>query len=237
MYEYFQYFFKDGWLPWRVVLIAYFSLFLIIPLYGHPNSTNPETNSALVSLTQNVVLVLSLVAVAETNRRVDPKLRRSGRWVLLLVAVPMILISLSSFSTLAFGSVPRWILRAMSSLALIVPLLIVIAVLVESIIRTRYGARIPRLPLLLAFVSIFLIMYTFATFYFINGLLEGPGGIPADFADALYTSGLALTTMGFTTIEPIGVGRLLAVFESVSGSFILSLLTAIFIQMVKRPRE
>jgi cytochrome bd-type quinol oxidase subunit 2 len=176
MYECFQYFFRDGWPPWRVVLIASFSLFLVIPLYGHPNSLNPEINSILVALIQNPVLLLSLVAVAETNRRIDPKLRRSGQWVLLLVAVPLTLISLSSFSTLAFGSVPRWILRAMSSLALVVPLLIVIAVLVESIVRTRYGARIPRLPLLLAFASIFLIMYTFATFCHINDLLEGPGG-------------------------------------------------------------
>jgi hypothetical protein len=53
-----------------------------------------------------------------------------------------------------------------------------------------------------------------------------------DFDDALYTSGSALTT-----IEPLGMGKPLAVFESVSGYFIPSLLTAIFIQIVKRPRE
>jgi hypothetical protein len=159
----------------------------------------------------------------------------AGRVALLMMATPMIVIMASALLPLVFGTVPSWMLRVMTSLAMVVPLSLVVVVQVESVVEK--GAEGPdRLPFLLAMILVGLIIYTFATFFYINGLIEKTNGGVLSFADALYQSGLAFTTLGFPEVLPIGAGKALIVFEAISGYIILSLLTAIFLQYVLRPR-
>ncbi|MCX6650955.1 MAG: ion channel [Methanomassiliicoccales archaeon] len=96
------------------------------------------------------------------------------------------------------------------------------------------------------FLTIVLIIYTFATVYYVNGLLEkaDPAGdflstsvINVSFEDSMYYSGLIFTTLGSSEIIPIGIGQGVTLFESVTGYLVLGFLTAIFIQAIITGRE
>jgi hypothetical protein len=235
---YFRRFFSDAPRPWRVVIIAYFVIFLFTPLYGLPTEGgNEPASSGLLAFSIIVVLVLSLIAVILFNLSVSQRgLRRAGRVALFMMATPLIVIVVSALLALVLGTVPAWVLRAMTSVAMVVPLSLVVVVQVESVVERGSRAN-TRLPFLLAMVSVFLIIYTFATFYYLNGLIMKTTGGALSFADALYESGLAFTTLGLSEALPIGFGKALIVFESISGFLVLSLLTAIFLQYIMRPRE
>ncbi len=86
-----------------------------------------------------------------------------------------------------------------------------------------------------------MIMYTFATVYYVNGLLTwaptstGGSGLvqmSVSFEDAMYYSGLIFTTLGSSEIVPVGFGKSVTVFESISGYIVLGFLTAVFIQAI-----
>jgi hypothetical protein len=57
------------------------------------------------------------------------------------------------------------------------------------------------------------------------------------FVDSLYVSGLSFTTLGYTDVLPVGVGKSLAIFEAISGYLVLGLIAAIFIENVIQSRE
>jgi hypothetical protein len=235
---YFRMFFREAPIIWRAVIVAYFVIFLFTPLYGLPAEKGSEpSSSSFVAVLFIAVLIFSVTAILLFNRRLsDGRMRRPGQAALLMVATPLIVILLSAILGLALGTIPAWALRALTSIAMIVPLSLVIVVQVESVVRRR-AERSSRLPFLLAMVTIFLIIYTFGTFYYINGLIVKSAGGPLSFSDALYQSGLAFTTLGFSDALPIGVGKALIVFEAISGFLVLSLLTAIFLEYVTRPKE
>ena len=122
--------------------------------------------------------------------------------------------------------------------------MLVITLLVESVIRRGIVQSDSRVPLGLVFLTILLIMYTFATIYFVNGLLvksdiptSSATLVPVNFEDALYFSGQIFTTLGSTEIFPVGIGKAVMLFESVSGYLVLGFLTAIFIQAIISARE
>jgi hypothetical protein len=147
--------------------------------------------------------------------------------------------SISAILTLALGNEAISVLRVSSSAVIIVPLVIVITLLVESVIRQGIVENDSRVPIGLVFLTILLIMYTFATVYFVNGLLVKTDIIsgsttlvPVNFEDALYFSGLIFTTLGSSDIFPVGIGKAVMLFESVSGYLVLGFLTAIFIQAI-----
>jgi hypothetical protein len=231
---YFEHFFTEAHFPSRVILLGYFIVFLITPLYGLPESQEQVKfiSGSIVTILATVQ-VLALIALAIYNRRhAHSQFQVTGRYIFLTILIIFLLFMFSFTITLFIGNVPFWVLRVTTSIAMTIPLLLVVLVLVQSIIFMGRTKRIPRLPILLAFVMIFLLIYSFGTFYFINGLIIRADGMQVSFADSLYVSGLAFTSLGFYDAFPIGVGKVLAILESVSGYITIALITTIFLQMV-----
>jgi Ion channel len=244
IYDYFVRFFSEARRPSKTVMFAFFAVFLIVPLLGEPSRGSAgQLESGVVFIGLNVVFYLTGIAVMRFNRDLDDaRLRREGRGVLLVILVPITLYTLSAALTALLGNEVLSLLRATSSMVIVVPLLLVITVLVESVIRRGVTQSGSRVPLGLVFLTIFLMMYTFATIYFVNGLLvktdatsivQGHANLVAvNFEDALYFSGLIFTTLGSTDIFPVGPGKGVMLFESVTGYLVLGFLTAIFIQAI-----
>jgi len=229
---YFEHFFREARIPSKGILIAYFVVFLITPLYGLPESQGQVRflSGSIVAILATVQ-VLALITLMIFNRRHEhAQLKVTGKYIFLTILIIFILFALSFTVTIFFGNVPSWALRGMTSVAMTFPLLLVVSVLVQSIIFMGRTNRIPRLPIFLAFVMIFLLIYTFGTFYFINGLIARANGVPLNFADSLYASGLAFTSLGFIDAFPVGFGKVLAIFESISGYITIALITTIFLQ-------
>jgi len=236
---YFEHFFTEAHIPSRIILIAYFVVFLITPLYGLPESKEQvRFISGTIVAVLATVQVLALIVLAIFNRiHEHSPLKATGRYIFLTILIILLLFMFSFTVTLFIGNVPFWALRVTTSIAMTIPLLLVVIVLVQSIIFMGRTKRIPRLPIFLAFVMIFLLIYTFGTFYFINGLIAKADGVPVNFADSLYASGLAFTSLGFYDSFPVGFGRVLAIFESISGYVTIALITTIFLQAVLGQRK
>jgi hypothetical protein len=134
--------------------------------------------------------------------------------------------------------VPAWFTQMMISISIVMPLGLVIMILAESIFQIRSDKSL-LIPFLMILVTDFLIIYVFGAIYFINGLVVTNDGSPGGFFDALYVSGQAFTTLGFSTAQPTGVGQVLVIFEALAGFLILSLLTALFLQTIfsRRPLQ
>jgi hypothetical protein len=132
--------------------------------------------------------------------------------------------------------VPGWFNNLLISVRVVIPLGFVILILAESIFQVRSDKSLV-IPFLMILVTDFLIIYIFGAIYFINGLVVTNSGDPGGFADALYVSGQAFTTLGFSTAQPTGVGQVLVIFEALAGFLILSLLTALFLQTIFSRRQ
>ena len=122
--------------------------------------------------------------------------------------------SISALLTLVLGSEVISVLRVSSSVVIVVPLVLVITLLVESVICRGIVQSDSRVPLGLVFLTIVLIMYTFATIYFVIDLLVKTDVLtrsnilaPVNFEDTLFFSGLIFTTLGSSEIFPIGIGK------------------------------
>jgi hypothetical protein len=214
---------------------AFFLVFLIVPLLGGPeNSSAVQLETGLVFVALNITFYLTALVVLAFNNALDEDMRRGGRTIVALIVVPITAFLLLTVSTALLGNEIVPVLRAAASVVVIVPLLLVIALLVESVLRRGNTWPSPKVPLVLTFLTIFLIMYTFATAYFVNGLLDGND--PITFEDAFYFSGLVFTTMGYDSIMPVGLGKGIVLFESISGYIVVGLLTAIFIQTIMSNR-
>jgi hypothetical protein len=211
-------------------------VFLITPILGQPGpgSTN-IWNSIAVVVGLSVVLVFSSISIFLFNRGLEGEVRKTGRIIALLASVPTAIFLLSTAISIITADAVISLTRAAVSFVVVVPLVIVIFVLGESILTGHDGSR--RFPILLAFVVIFLIIYTFGTIFFINGLLANSNGDPVSFVDSLYVSGLSFTTLGYSDILPVGLGKSLAIFEAISGYLVLGLIAAIFIENVIQSRE
>jgi hypothetical protein len=245
VYDFFDRFFRTSGLPARSIVIAFFLVFLIVPIIGGPSKDSAaHLESGIVFL--GLIIVYYLTGAVLFRFRIsltDNRLRRSGTGVLAMIVVPISIYSIAALLTLVWESEVVSVLRVSSSIVIIVPLVLVITFLVESVIRRGIIQAGPRVPLLLVFLTILLMMYTFATIYFVNGLLvrtdlfTGSTLLPVSFWDALYYSGLIFTTLGSSDIFAVGMGKGVTLFESVSGYMVLGFLTAIFIQAIISARE
>jgi hypothetical protein len=241
IYDYFYQFLRFASRPSKLVIAAFFMVFLIVPLLGGPSKGSAgHLESGVVFFGLNLVFYLASAALYRFNKGLtDPRTRRSGNVVLTMITASISLYSISAFLTFVVGSEVLSVLRVTSSAVIIVPLVLVITLLVESVIRRGIVQNDSRVPIGLVFMTILLIMYTFATIYFVNGLLVktdiltgSTTFLPVNFEDALYFSGLIFTTLGSTDIYPVGIGKAVMLFESVSGYLVLGFLTAIFIQAI-----
>ncbi len=231
-FDYFRLFFTHAPKTSRAVMGGFFLAFMIVPLLGGPeNSSAARLETGLVFVILNIAFYLTALVILAFNRTLDEDMRRTGRTIVLLIVLPITAFFLLTASTALLGNEIDPVLRASASLVVIVPLLLVIALLVESVLRRGSSRSSPKVPLVLVFLTIFLIIYTFATIYFVNGLLDSNGG-PITFDDAFYFSGLVFTTLGYDIIVPMGIGKGIVLFESISGYMALGLLTAIFIQTI-----
>jgi hypothetical protein len=246
IFDYFHRFFMVSSLPSRSIIAAFFLVFLIVPIMGGPSRDSAaRLESGIVFIGLNTVFYLTGAVLFRFNRGLDDhQLKRSGKVVLAMIIASILVYSASALLTLGLGSEVMPVLRIGSSAVIIVPLVLVITLLVESVIRRGIVQSDSRVPLLLVFLTILLIMYTFATIYFVNGLLlrtdvftGSTTLLPVSFGDALYFSGLIFTTLGSSDIFPVGIGKAVMLFESVSGYLVLGFLTAIFIQAIISARE
>lgn len=216
---------------------SFFLVFLIVPLLGGPEkSSAAQLDSGLVFIVLNIAFYLTALVVLAFNRTLDEDMRRTGRSIALLLLLPITAFFLLTSSAALLGNEIDLVLPASASSVVIVPLLLVIVLLVESVLRRGGAWSSPKVPLVLVFLTIFLIMYTFATIYFVNGLLTDGSGDPITFGDTFYFSGQIFTTMGSGAIEPTGVAEGIVLFEAISGYMVLGLLAAIFIQTIMSSR-
>ncbi len=243
IYDYLSCFFHSAPLSSKLVMIAFFSVSLMIPILGEPSggTTARLLEPGLVFFGLNAVFFLTGVIVFRFYLRLDDeRLKEAGRTIMRMILIPITLYALSAVLTAVLGHEVISVLRATSSMVMIVPVVLVITVLVESVIRHGIVENGSRVPLGLVLLTIFLAMYTFATVYYVNGLLFVPNTsgamngqtqyLAANFSDAFYYSGLIFTTLGSANIYPVGMGRAITLFESVTGYLVLGFLTAIFIQ-------
>jgi len=231
--DYFSFFFRYARVPSRIILIAYFVVFLITPIYGRVGETSFEQlGSALLVAVLAVVQVLTILVIFGFRRRLPDNLRRAGWRTLVIIAVPFVLFLLSSSIAIPIAPEYHRFLQIIFSVAMVVPLAVVVVVLVESVIRTPLVREGARLPMGLAAVTIFLVIYTFGAVYFINGMIVTSAGQAADFTEALYASGLAFTSLGFTDVMPVGIGKPLSIIESIAGYVTIALITTILVRIV-----
>jgi len=229
-------YFRTAPLLSRMFLLAYFCVFLITPILGEPEPGGTDIwSSVTVVLGLTAVLVSSSISILHFNHGLKGSLRKTGRIIALMVMIPTIVFLLSTAISIITEDAVITLTRAAISFVVVVPLAIVILVLGESILTGRDGSR--SFPIILAFLVIFLIIYTFGTIFFINGLAAYSDGRSVNFLDSLYLSGLSFTTLGYTDILPVGVGKSLVILEAISGYLVLGLITAIFIENVVRSRD
>ncbi len=232
----------------KLIIITFFSIFLIVPLLGGPHqSTIGQLES--VTVFSGLTLVFSLMILVVHRfiaREVDPRLRKTGWGVIVSISVPILLFLLAILLTFLTGTEVILVLRATSSLVIISPLLLIVIMLVESVIRKGLVKKGSNVPLGLVLLTIVLMMYTFATVYYVNGMLtwaptsaSGAGAVLSSisFEDAMYYSGLIFTTLGSSEIVPVGIGKSVTIFESITGYIVLGFLTAVFIQAIISARE
>ncbi len=236
--EYFQIYQRTVGPVQKLVFVAYFAIMLIVPLYRVTStSVDLAGNGGLIVLAVFVVQALFVFNVHRFNQTCSEDCRPIGKKTFWMVALPVVLLAISSFITLGLhDEVPTWFTQMMISVSIVIPLGLVIMILAESIFQIRPDKSLV-IPFLMILVTDFLIIYVFGAIYFINGLVVTNDGSPGGFFDALYVSGQAFTTLGFSTAQPTGVGQLLVIFEALAGFLILSLLTALFLQTIFSRRQ
>jgi hypothetical protein len=236
--EYFQIYLRRGSPLQRLVFVAYFAIMLIVPLFRVTStSVDFAGNGGFVVLAVLAVQALFVFGVHNFNRTCTEECRPIGKKTFWMVVLPVILLAISSFITLVLhDQVPGWFTQMLISVSIVIPLGFVILILAESIFQVRSDKSL-LIPFLMILVTDFLIIYIFGAIYFINGLVVTTAGDPGGFGDALYVSGQAFTTLGFSTAQPTGIGQVLVIFEALAGFLILSLLTALFLQTIFSRRQ
>ena len=246
IFDYFDRFFRISGLPSKLVVAAFFTVFLIVPILGGPSKDSAgRLESGIVFFGLNIVFFTTGAVLYRFNRKLtDARIRRSGTVVLVMILLSISVYSILALLSLVLGSEVVSVLRVSSSVVIILPPVFVITLLVESVIRRGIVQTHSRVPLFLVFLTILLTMYTFATIYFVNGLLvrtdifsTSNTLLPVSFGDSFFFSGLIFTTLGSSDIFPVGIGKEVMLFEAVSGYLVLGFLTAIFIQAIVSTRE
>lgn len=233
-FDYFYRFMTSAPWPSRLAMVAYFAMYLINPILGRPS---PEQADAMLSGARfailGTVLLLASVSVHLFNRKLTGEKQRTGNIVFLILILPVLV----SLIALALGALTEGlvapVILASSSIHLIVPLTFMVIILVEGVIHYQSQEGESLLLIVLTFVSMLLMVYTFACLYYVNGLVAIVGSDMApSFYDVFYFSGVTWTTLGYGDMVPVGLGKVLAVFESMFGWVLMSLMTAIFLRIL-----
>lgn len=237
-YDYFLLFYRTASLPSRAAVLVFFSVFVLVPLLGDPGSSSERTlETAAVFTVLNLSFYLAAAVLTRFNRKAPAGARRTGRRVVFLIVAPITAFSLLTASVALFGSEVLPMVRMATSAVVVIPLLFVVSILIESVIRRGTVQPDARVSLSLVFLTIFLTIYIFASIYYVQGFVKTSSGAPLGFDDAFYFSGLVFTTLGYSDISPLGLGKWLVVFEAVSGFMVLGLLSAIFVQSILSSRQ
>jgi hypothetical protein len=235
MFGYFTKFFNTSPLHSKAILVIYFSLFLFAPLFANPGEGLEFVSWVGFGILAGVLLLAAL-ALLFFNRSLYGKERMVGMSVFIIMVSPLTVMAVSLLiSSLAnVNSTP--VLKGAASALLLIPLIYMVIILFEAVLHYHNRTTEPLLLMGFAFISIFLMMYTFATILYMNNLVVGPNGEIAPFYDVFYFSGVTWTTVGYGDYTPIGVGKALAIFESMLGWVLMSLITAIFIRILSPDR-
>ena len=231
MYGYFTSFFSNAPVYSKAVLVIYFAMFLFAPLFANPEE-GLEVISWLGFGVLAGVLLIAALALLFFNRTLYGRQRMVGMIVFVIMVSPLTVMAISLLLTTIAGMTFDPILKGAASALLLIPLIYMVIILFEAVLHYHNKAREPLLLMGFAFVSIFLMMYTFATILYMNNLVIGPGGEFPPFYDVFYFSGVTWTTVGYGDYTPVGVGKALSIFESMLGWVLMSLITAIFIRLL-----
>ena len=237
VYGYFTGFFVNAPLPSKLVLAAYFIFYLFTPLFANPYGEVSEIISGLGLGVLSAVLLFAAIAILNYNRNLYGKQRMIGMGVFIIMVSPLTILAVALLVGIMSGVHVVPVLRAASSALILIPLIFMVIILFEGVLHYHNRAREPLLLMAFAFISMFLMMYTFATIMFMNNLVIGPNGEFPHFYDVFYFSGVTWTTVGYGDFVPTGTGKLLAVFESMLGWVLMSLITAIFIRILSATRD
>jgi hypothetical protein len=232
LYGYFTAFFSTAPLPSRAILILYFALYLFTPLFANPSGSSAELISGVGFGILSTVLLFAALAILIFNRSLFGKQRMVGMAVFLIMVSPLTVLAISMLVSTLAGITGVPVLRAASSALILIPLIFMVTILFEGVLHYHNRAREPLLLMAFAFISIFLMMYTFATILYMNNLVATNAGDFASFYDVFYFSGVTWTTVGYGDFIPSGIGKALAIFESMLGWVLMSLITAIFIRIL-----
>lgn len=121
----------------KIIILTFFSIFLIVPLLGGPNeSTTRQLESITVFSGLTIVFSLMIIVVHTfAKRQSDPRLKKAGSGIILIISIPILLYLLTIILTFLLGLEVIVVLRAISSVVIIIPLILIIMILVESVIR------------------------------------------------------------------------------------------------------
>jgi len=231
--NFFNRFFHSAPLWSRAVLIAYFLMFFLSPLFGID-----EANE-LVELIQgvglgalDVVLFLAAFSIWHFNQSLEGDERGSGRLVFFMVISPLVLGIMAMLIGLWNTGLEVHMMRAASSFFIVIPLLFVLLTAFDSVIRCNNSESEELTLIFLAMSEVFITIYTFAVLFYLNDYVVDVMGDKPSFWGALYFSGVTFTTIGYGDILPVGMGGALAVVEALMGIVTMSLVTAIFIRII-----
>lgn len=233
-FDYFLRFMTDAPIYSRIILTVYFTMYLLAPVFGTPvEAGGSELISGVGIAIFDVVLLMASLAIFSYNRKLVGKELTTGTIIFLIMISPVVLLAVALLLGVLSGAVIVPLLAAASSALFLVPLVFTFIILIEGVIHYHNQEGENLLLISMAFFSIFLMMYTFATIYHLNSLVYYADGTPVTgFYDMFYFSGVTWTTLGYGDMIPTGMGKILIVVESMMGWVLMSLITAIFLRIL-----
>ncbi len=233
-FAYFLRFMTEAPIYSRIILIVYFTMYLLAPIFGKPvEAGGNELVSGIGLGIFDIVLLVASLAIFHYNRNLSGNCLTTGMIVFLIMISPVVLLGIALFLGAISGAVIVPLLAAASSALFLVPLVFTVIILIEGVIHYHNKEGENLLLIGMAFFSIFLMMYTFATIYHLNGLVNYDSGAPVtNFYEVFYFSGVTWTTLGYGDMVPTGMGKILSVIESMMGWVLMSLITAIFLRIL-----
>ena len=240
IYYYFQEFRKHATWPLIVIWIIFISLFFLAPFLATPEFLGGTSlDSYLTFLAIDVIYALSLLSVYHFDRfHANEMERRTGRIIIRIMLIPLVIFAISGIALLLTGEIGPGEFRAMNTAILILPSILVTLSLIQLVMSPEFGSGLTRVMLL--FVVVFVMIYTFAEIFYFNDLLRPLSAAegPVTFINVLYLSSVVFTAFGLFTYGPAtDTGRIVIVVEVIIGYMIVGLLVAIFTDALREARE
>jgi hypothetical protein len=226
---------KAPW-PSKFVVGVFFAFFLALPFISGPEKDgSPAANMIVSACTLLLVYLLTLAALILFNRRLSGTERKTGEMIVKLTATPLILYAAVLVVAIANMKTLDEIVNLTSTVLTILPVLLILVMLLQLILsRGRYQhVQVGGFYLTgIYFLAVFLVIFTFATGYWLNGWYDPGAQQKVSFLDVMYMSGLDFSTLGFVGMQPVGPGKALAILEAVSSYFLMALMAASFLAII-----